>query len=359
MLLQQLFERVMLDHPGSNRVIDLRTGKTPNQETHVVLTKDHGAIIFAYPGGSFNHGKENRIPWSTHDDPGQGEGVMQMVRREMDTSVQDDTLMIRFTPKGVQIGLWREGPSWNGNRNRYSEDIRTIVARLLDLDIVNARTPVFVGNWARRDEDGDLMGSVSAILNTAQTPSRLILYHGTSNARAKVIMEEGLAPLSASQRVWNKDKNSPDHRADCIYLTASRNQADYYARKATQVDRRRLSYHGWATARGNEGFARNSIPYAKTDKERAKWQDKLEKATRAKEIIEKLRGHADKIEPVILQIVLPRREFKHLFADDDYMGKMARAGTPADPRDWRHSLSDFAQIAYQGTIPPEMIQIIT
>ncbi|PZR59548.1 MAG: hypothetical protein DI537_53235, partial [Stutzerimonas stutzeri] len=152
MLLDQLFERVNTRFPGSNRVVDLRNPaiKSDNTETHITLTKDGGALLWAYPNGI--KGEVNRLKWRDEDEG--GKGLLSTVRDACDKELQPDEMGIRYTPKGVQISLWRDNGTWTGNRNRFSLDMRPVVERLLDLGIVTPRTPIFLGNWARREEDG-------------------------------------------------------------------------------------------------------------------------------------------------------------------------------------------------------------
>ncbi len=347
-------------------MIDLRDKKLPNNQVHITLTKDHGALIW-------NYGSHNKLPWWDQYDP--THSICGMGRKECDTSVQKDWMSIRFTPKGILINMSREGPTWNGDVNRYSLDVKPTVERLLDLKIVTPRTPIYVGNWARRQEEGELIGSVAKILGAAPTPNKLILYHGTSNVRAKIILAEGLQPLDIAERVWKGSKTAPAHRAQSVYLTASMAQAEYYSRKATNVDRKRTTYEYERNLRSKivrelewigiyqRGLENSPDPNSYSTKQRIKdlaiAQANLAKLKRAQDLVKKMRSaNTDKITPVVLEITITRADYKKLRADDDFLAKMNAKGIPTDPMDWRESLSDFGQVAFTSSIGPEHIKVL-
>jgi hypothetical protein len=332
-----LSEKVYTDFPGSNHIIDLRLEKGDLRQTHITLTKDGGALIWNYGG----HEAKNKIDW--HYPDGSQEGVIDMAQRMCDTTIQDEVLGIRFTLKGVLIDKSREGGQWSGDRNRFSLDTRKVVERLLELRIVTPRTPIYLGNWARNEEDGELVGSVAQIMNAPNIPNQITLYHGTSNARAIQIMEHGLTPLDTEARVWNKDhsEHMPEHRADAVYMTASLDQAEYYASKAVKVDRKRMTWD-----------FRSKMEWKAS---KAKTPEQISKLRSAVALLHKMSDSVGKVEPVVLSITLTRADYKYLMADDDFLRKMKAAGREISPTDWRESLSDFGQVAYRGTIPPSRI----
>lgn len=355
MLLIDLHERVNVSFPGSNRVVDFRdpAAKLSPSNTHIVLTKDGGALIYNYANG-------NKIEWNYKD--GNGEGIYKIAARAMDTDLQTDISGIRLTNNGgILISIHRDNGTWTGNRNRFSTDLRPVAERLLDLGIATPRTPIYVGNWARRDEEGELIGSVAQIVKAPSMPNRIMLYHGTTNARYIEIMKTGLVALDTDARVWNGDKKDrmPEHRADSVYLTASMNQAEYYAGKAVKVDRKRLSWnYRWNMEEKINKLHRTAVMQRDYRNEAGleETRAKIEKMKAAKELLHRMSDTIAKVEPVILGVELTRADYKYLMADDDYINKWKGRGRDVDPTDWRDSLSDFGQVAYRGRIDPSRIK---
>jgi hypothetical protein len=340
----------------SNKITDLRDAsvKKPLEDIHIVLTQDGGAMIYYYYDG-------NIMPWSSKDDEIGSDNIYKTISRALDKTIQDDITSIRLSHNGgIVIEKTRGIGSWSGDRNRYSIDIKPVVERLLNLNIISPRTPVYIGNWAHRDEAGELLGSAARVMNTAPTPNKLILYHGTSNARLTEIMQNGLRPLSKETRVWSRDVTNgvPDHRQDSIYLTASMAQAEYYAKKATNVDRKRLSFrHRW-DMKGKISKLQWQLESRKSyasDTEISKIQEQIDKLNTALELLDRMNRAVDKAEPVILKIELTRKDYKYLMADDDYIHKQNNIGQTVELTDWRNSLSDFGQVAYRGVITPDRI----
>lgn len=259
----------------------------------VVLTKGEGALLYNWAAG-------NKIAeWrELHDH----------VMERMDTTVQTDMTTIMLYRNGFLISEYPSEKSWGGKRTKHSVDMLPILKALVERGIADKRTPIWLGNWAARE--GDSVGSIGKLIDRlSKKPTRLTMYHGTSNYRAEKIMQDGLTPMSASERVWSRDRKSemPEHRANSVYLTASIDQAKYYARKAVNVDR----------ARGNRPSG---------------WD----------------------FEPVILKVTLGAADLRKLLADDDHL----RNHPDADVADWHDSLSRMAQVAYRGSIPPNRLSII-
>lgn len=332
----------------ASKVIDLRDPKVkkPLENMHLVLTRDGGVMIYYYSDG-------NKIRWHSE----KSENIYDTISNAMDKTLQDDINGIRFSRNGgILIDKSRSNRMWSGDKNQYSIDIKPVVERLLDTGLISLRTPIYIGNWARRDDDGELIGTASRVIKAAHIPNKLVLYHGTSNARLSEIMKNGIAPLGKEARVWNRDtaKDMPDHRHDSIYLTASMGQAEYYAKKATNVDRKRLSFRYRLDAKDKISQLERQKSSA-SDTEIATIQEKIDQLNTALVLLDRMNRAVDKAEPVVLKIELNRRDYKYLMADDDYINKQKSAGQTVDPTDWRNSLSDFGQVAYRGTIPPDRI----
>ncbi len=358
-----LIEKVNLSFPGSNHIIDYRDPNAKDAfgrkfKTFITFTKDGGAMIW-------NYGSGNIVAWYDKEDP--SNSLTTILGANVDTAFQRDYGNIRFTKTGVLLPQSRRTGVWAGDRNVFSLDNKPFVERLLDLGIITPRTPIFVGNWAKDDSDAVLLGSAASIMNAPSIPNTITLYHGTSNARAKEILENGLAPLEGDARIWTKNTNAPDHRAESVYLTASLGQAEYYANKAVKIDRKRLSFRFRTDQEYkitrlihdlNAKKYWNSISKNPDIAEEDNIRKKIETVKKSNEVLKKMANTVDKVAPVILAITLTRADYKRLMADDDYLAKMRHTGGDTSPTNWRGSLSDFGQVAYRGTIPPDRIKII-
>ena len=326
-------------------------------KTFVAFQKGGGVVIFNYGNGV------NKVDWTE---------VLIAANSELDKNIQSNELDIRVFRSGYMINAYNDGPSWSGKRNRYSPMLRKVAQALLDSGLAENTTPLWIGNWAR--EDPEPVGSVGKILATNPNPSRLYLFHGTSNFRLAKIMRDGLTPREIGDRIWSKDnkKHMPAHRADSIYLTADLGQAEYYANKAVNTDRARLSkvayYEPWKTNPKAINPASMNI-----EQMRAyvadKWRDmprnleflKGYNDDQVRNVAERyLRDQSafdedrpDKLAPVILQVVLGTADMKKLMADDDFL----RTSPDATPEEWMRSLGHFGQIAYRGSIPPNRIRV--
>jgi hypothetical protein len=347
--------------------------RTKAPTTYVTLTKDGGVIVWF-------HGHENTMPWSE---------LLDLLRRDADTGLMGEFDGIAVQGAGYVINRDRDNSkTWQGDRNRYSTDVRPIVQALLDRGVATPSMPIFLG--LAGTTGGERIGTVKSLLAQPETPDRITLFHGTSSIRAEIITKEGLKPMDFEKRVWNHtsiDKKRPEHREDSVYLTASRPQAEYYAKKAVDIDRKRLGPKARSVAYSNyqsymspirQMTAKLSRYNTMTDDEIAREDEhnsrysygrhtpiKIEREllpqwieerkAKAKEL--EFVAHApsvDKLETVILQITLTKREFAKLMADDDHL----RINPDAKPEDWQHSLSHFGQVAFRGSIPPNRIKII-
>ncbi len=331
------------------RYIDYRDpASTPGtflgrHRTHICLTRDGKAIFFHYGL------QGNTKAWAD---------ILFQCHSEKADFQPGDLGLIPYK-NGFMIDTTRaDTRRWVGNINRYSTDLRELAQRLLDLKLATPETPLWAGNWAKGVPDYRL-GRIGRILGAPETPKRLVLFHGTSNYRWEIIKKEGLNPLSREDRIWTSDKGSPEHRANSVYLTASERQAEYYAEKATKIDGRR-----YGPKRGQEAM---------------EMIDRWEHVLRVQDMSDERRAEGDefvrsskrlahwhrsgnKITPVVLKIVLTPSQFKNLRADDDYLtqwySKSRSADTPLpEVTDWQPSLSNFAQVAYEGSIPPGRIKL--
>jgi hypothetical protein len=359
-------------------VIDLRLPTKPKgydgkvRRTHVCFLKGGRAALYYYADG-------NRMDWRE---------LMDFLAKNKDSTIQQDVLGIVKHGTGWLIGRDRsDDKSWSGDRNRYSGDNAVIAKALLDSGLATERTPIWLGNWAANE--GEHIGTVGKIVAGA-APTRLTLYHGTSSIRLGIILKEGLKPLSLENRVWNKgglEKERPAHRDDCVYLTASKPQAEYYANQAVKIDRKRLGPDAQYKARNATLDAKRQIQslqgqiesYANMTDSALRWHMERERSHRqdpeayraaaidfAKKRISELEAvisknayaasidHEGKVEPVVLQVTLGTKDIAKLMADDDYL----RQHPEAKPEDGLQSLSYFGQVAYRGVIPPNRIRVV-
>lgn len=341
--------------------------------THVVLTKDGGLLVYYY-------GDYNTIPWSE---------VMSVAQSELDKSLQDDIHAIAVKGTGYLLARSREFASWSGDRNRYSTDVVDVVRALYERGGATLAMPIWLGLWAANA--GEHIGTVRSILANVEIPSQITLFHGTDTLRLAQITKSGLKPMAFDDRVWNNsslDKVRPVHRENSIYLTASRPQAEYYASKTVNVDRKRFGPTKRREAeriaseaeRHLDQYTARLASYDRMTPEQIASQDEHTKRyfdrsrmtiaderqflpgqmEKARKLIDQAKQYLardfyGKIEPVILQITLHKGEYGKLMADDDFL----KQHPESDPQDWHKSLSVFGQIAYRGEIPPTRIKIIS
>lgn len=285
---------------GSNmsHVEDLRdpsyvsdyNGHTP--PALMVLTTGEGAIIYNWANGNTI---EN---WQE---------LHAKVEAAMDRSVQEDITQICLYRNGYIINSRLGQGKWSGHRTKHTPDIVKILKAIKERGLGENSTPIWFGNWANRT--GQSAGSLGKLLAFHAKPlTRLTLYHGTSSYRAEEIMKTGLNPVERGERIWKHvHRDTPEHRAESIYLTASLDQAEYYARNAAKIDKRRKNLD----ASGNS-------------------------------------------EPVVLTCTLGTADMKKLVADDDHL--MGNEGATLE--DWKDSLGRMGQVAYKGSLAPQRIRIL-
>lgn len=273
------------------QVIDLRD---PNWIPSEYAKKDADRTMININRGNvylYRWGNGNKIKWE-----------------EVIIQAGDFNDMMMLTKGGSLILPNRVGgnSTWEGARNIYTESTKEWVDILLKTGIINDNTNVYVGNWA--GSRGDFIGKAKHVvkreLGPDKLPSKLVFYHGTSSDRLETIQREGLKPVPLEMRPWKSDVLSklPEYREHAIYLTFDIGQADYYARKSVNVARR-------------QGI-RNT-------------------------------------QKVVLKVTIPRKFFRRLLPDDDYlMQQLLQIGVT-----WIESLKNFSQVAYLGAIPPEWIEV--
>jgi 23S rRNA G2445 N2-methylase RlmL len=150
-------------------------------------------------------------------------------------------------------------------------------------------------------------------------------------------MKEGLSALNLDDRVWNnrleKAKDRPEHRDHSIYLTASKSQAAYYAKKAMNVDRARISKNrrtnSWELERlknlvsRSEYVIKNPPKYEIENNYENRYHRYRDAAPllSSKEEIDLAKAKIKDLERKIYygQITLVKSEYKNLMADDDYL----------------------------------------
>jgi hypothetical protein len=238
----------------------------------------------------YRWGNGNKMPWS------------ELLK--IKTGSHND--MMSLTPGGNLILPSRVGgdTNWEGARNLYTKGTKEWPEILLAAGIITPDTKVFIGNWA--GSRGTFVGKAGKLvkMDLVNLPSKLVFYHGTDSTRLEKIQQEGLGPQPREGRVWKSDvlKHHPEWRESAVYLTINKGQANYYAKKAVNVMRRN--------------------GYRNTKK-------------------------------VILKVTVPRKAYRRLLPDDDYLiRQLMQLGVT-----WIDSLKEFSQVAYLGTIPPEWITV--
>ena len=214
--------------------------------------------------------------------------------------------MMLLTPEGNLVLPNRVGGDsrWEGARNLYTKGTKEWPEILLAAGVISPTTKVYIGNWA--GSRGTFVGRADKLLkmDLENLPPKIVFYHGTDSTRLEKIQAEGLSPRPMEERTWKSDvlKHHPEWRERAVYLTIAKEQANYYAKKAVSVMRRN--------------------------------------------------GYRD-VKKVILKVTIPRKAYRQLLPDDDYlMRQLIQIGVT-----WIDSLKEFSQVAYLGTIPPEWIEI--
>lgn len=309
--------------PKDKRYIDLREPGFKSDfsiRAHVFLTADNRAVVF-------NYGHDgNTVPWTD----------VLNVYLTNPASFQPGQFGIVPYRNGFIIDEARDNTTrWSANINRYSHDLKEIVNGLVAVGLAGGSTPIWIGNWAQAKPKRS-MGSVNRILAQKDDPSRLTLYHGTSNWRWEFIKEHGLTPIDLEGRMWKKEKNLSGHRDSAVYMTASLSQAEYYANKAARIDIKNIN-----RVTGLNAYRNMHSPNAEdVTKRLGQWYHE-----------------GRKIEPVILQVSVPKSQYVNLRADDDFL--QTAAGANSSPLDWETSLRVFGQVAFEGSIPASRIKFFS
>jgi hypothetical protein len=217
-----------------------------------------------------------------------------------------DNSMMVLTAAGNLVLPNRVGGNtkWEGGRNIFTDTTKEWTKIMVDAGVILPSAKVYSGNWASLK--GTFLGKAKDIIERdfSKLPRKLVFYHGTSSDRLEDIKQYGLRSMPIEQRPWKSDvlKHHPEYRENAVYLTYSKSQANYYAKKAVAVARRN-------NKRGTK--------------------------------------------MVVLKVTIPSSAYKRLLPDDDYlMRQLMQLGVT-----WIDSLKNFSQVAYLGAIPPEWIQV--
>lgn len=286
-------------------VLDLRQSPKAQdielEQTFVVLAS---SVTLLYRWGNGNT-RPWHIPEEEHAErEGGEEGVIDLAHRLHAEGATAPTDIVLARGK-VFLDARPGHEKWSGVRTRYTPWVHATVRELLRRHLIRPRTPVLLGNWASLE--GEFLGTARALARRPELPASIVLFHGTASDRLADIWQRGLRPQSQEHRVWRGERRPAPHRDFAIYLSADRPQAFYYAERAVRVARRS----------GKKGT-----------------------------------------HPVLLSVRLRRRAYGKLRADDDWLNLRRQWGMPADPADWFHSLVEFGQVAFVGSISPRVITII-
>ena len=314
-------------HAKGWKIEDLR--KTPEGGfSHVTLDRGRKVAVLYRWGNNY---EGNTLEWTDYGKPVGNPTVLGSIG----SGGHGDVL----SPRGnVIIDPTVDDSKWSGKINRYSPELMQKIADMLEAGVLREEAKVYLGNWARKD--GVFIGNAGQLVRKhkpAQQRRALVLYHGTSSFRLPDVMQNGLSPQSGAAIAWKREtkKGSTPHRFESVYLTADKEQAIYYANKATRVDRYQIA---------NAGPAWTSYYYRGDEPDGRDGREKYREAKQAR--------HRPK--PVLLQVIVPATEYKRLRVDDDYWKSKGRAQN-LDPWD---SLAQFSQVALVGSIPPEWIRQI-
>ena len=298
--------------PAFGAVEDLRVHsliKPPyGDRTFVVLGPGDDTLLYAWPDyrAKVRTEDHNVLPWATTLDRAHTILVAGALQQDItDIVLKGTTIPPKYALIDIRPGQYK----WDRVRSRYSLDLKRIVQELLRRGLVVPCTPVKLGNWASLK--GETVGTAAQIAGRPDLPPYLVLYHGTSTLRLEQIQAQGLQAVPVPLRVWKRgvggERGHPLYREVAAYLTATKETAEYYARKAVQVARR-AGYSG--------------------------------------------------IEPVVLRLRVPKQDYVHLRADDDYLDRRRFEKCPASENDWFDSLQWFGQVAFVGTIPPGRLEVV-
>lgn len=297
---------------GTWSILDLRSRAHSSKGAMVGINPTTNKIVLYNWGRTDNAGQElNTRPW---------EEVLNLVGNNYDNWL---------SPAGnILLEPCTDSSKWPGQRSVYSPTVRHDVTTLLDAGVIELKSKVYLGNWARKD--GRYIGTASDVVKGQETSQRasVTLYHGTDTLRLDSIQKEGIKPVSREQRAWKGEHAS--HRDTAVYLTPNEDQAQYYAAKAVRVDKYAI------------GLLKNRPVWGQWyNVEYTPWQLLLQKWAKGRH----------KPEPITLKVVIPSTGFGNLRADDDYLARHPEK----HHTDWEASLHDFGQVAYVGVIPANWV----
>ena len=281
--------------------------KRNTARTFIVLAPDR-TLLYRWGAGNTLHWTQARNTTFASDFERNNEGVIDIAHRMQNTPGGTGATEIVVTADGrVVIEASNDQTRWPGVKTKYTPRVHKLVAELLRRGLIRPNHRVFSGNWASLE--GDFLGTARVVAKRPAMPRTITLFHGTSTHRWDRIKHVGLRPVEPEMRAWKGERHSAPHRDEAVYLTASRGQARYYGTKAVTVARR----HGVSGSK-----------------------------------------------PMVLRVTLRAREFSKLRADDDWLNRrrFSEPPLPVDPLDWYGSLTEFAQVALVGTVPPHRLTVV-
>jgi hypothetical protein len=235
----------------------------------------------------------NTVGWDAMEDARESAG-------HLETVLVGDTGMLL-------VDAARDHTKWGGHVNAYSLEPAAIVAEALRRGLVGPGVQVGIGNTSSFRVSAHL-GTATQVVSRPSVPDRLVLWHGTADARLEDIAEHGLRAVDPELRMWkgDVDRGHPEYRDEAVYLAADPWMASTYAKRAVNILRRR----------GGRG-----------------------------------------VKGALLEIVLDAEDFNLLRPDDDFLLKLGKKHGDAGAS-WLDSLSYMAQVAFLGDIPPERIRVV-
>jgi hypothetical protein len=199
------------------------------------------------------------------------------------------------------IDPWGDGWRWGRARTIYDPHVFAAVRELLHRNVLSPASNAFFGNWAS-GEIYEALGYASDVTSFVPSPdAQLVLWHGTSTERLKVIKKEGLNINSIRSNQGKKGK---------VYFSGSRFRASYFARQAMLKDRKRLE-----------------------------------------------RQARDQVRPVVLRVEFRAGDYD-LCPDEDYLQCLHHEQTAFEGTDLQkawHSLMEFGQVAVNGSLPASSV----
>jgi hypothetical protein len=214
-------------------------------------------------------------------------------------------------PSGaLLLEAWLHQYKWSGARTLYTPSTEALVVAAMDRGLLKSKSEVYLGNWAGVQRY-EYLGVAKEI---KQPTGPMRLWHGTSTFRIDDIMELGVLP-NMEERRRGKGKK------DTVYFSASKMRAANFADQCVKCDNKK----------GVDSEFKKRYP-------------------------------GKKIEPILLEVVVPEGLFGNLVADEDWMNlveyeikKCGRAVEPHDRSQWANSLKEFGQIGLMHGLPPAHI----